>query len=78
MLVMNSLRLVTHLLSSSVSATVSLLPLVPILHPFAIWTLSHLIMPFPLFLFFVSLYHFLILLPLCYWFAFCSLVMSVT
>ena len=33
-LVMSSLRLVTHLLSSSVSAIMSLLPLVPILYPF--------------------------------------------
>ena len=34
MLVMSSLRLVAHLLSSSVSTTAFLLPLVPILRPF--------------------------------------------
>jgi len=45
---------------------------------FAIWTLSCLITTFPLFLFLVPSYHFPILLPLCYWFAFCSLVTSVT
>ena len=34
MLVMSSLRLVTCLLSLPVSATMPLLPLVPVLHPF--------------------------------------------
>ena len=74
-LVMSSLESLTRLLSISVSATAFLLPLVPILRPFC-----HLdfITPFPRFLFLVLSYHFPILLPLCYWFASCSLVTSVT
>ena len=77
MLVMSFLKPVTHLLFLSVSATMFLLPLVPILHPFRHLDIITPYCAFPLFLFLVSSYHFLILLPLCHWFAFCSLVMSV-
>ena len=79
MLVMISLGLVTCLLSLSVSATTSLLLLVPILCPFChldTITPYHAISPISILSIIVPLSHFL--LPLCYWFVFCSLVTSVT
>ena len=60
MLVMSSLRPLTHLLSFSVNATAFLLPLVPILRPFCHWdfiTPYHAIPPIPILSIIVPLSH---------------------